>query len=261
MCGAFSVAIEGALLEGERAGTGAPLILIHGMAGDRREWDCLLPALPTNLATLRYDLRGFGASQAQGGLAFSHADDLLAVLDAQEIARAPLLGLSMGGAIALNFALSHPDRVSRLVLISPALIGWEWSDEWLALWRATCTPARAGDMDRARQCWFEHPMFAALRRDPAAAADLLASIAAYHGRQWIRDDQRDELPDIDRLHTLGMPCLLLSGALDLPDLHLIADVLAGAAPQVQRIDYPNAGHMLHLERTGEVAHAIAEFLA
>lgn len=261
MRGAFSVPVEGAVLAGERAGTGTPLALVHGMAGDRNEWDCLLPALPPDLATLRYDLRGFGRSQAEDGVAFSHADDLLAMLDAQDVAQAPVLGLSMGGGVALNFALSHPDRVSRLVLISPAMVGWEWSEEWRALWRGTTNAARGGDMDLARQNWFDHPMFAALRRGPAAAAHLLASIEAYPGRQWIRDDQRDELPDIDRLHSLAMPCLLLSGALDMPDLHLIADVLAGAGPQVRRIDYPDAGHMLHLERSDEVARAIADFLA
>jgi 2-succinyl-6-hydroxy-2,4-cyclohexadiene-1-carboxylate synthase len=261
MEGAFSIPVEGALLTGERVGTGAPLIQLHGRGGDRHEWDDLLPALPPELATLRYDLRGFGRSQAEDGVTFSHADDLLAVLDAQDIAQAPVLGLSMGGGVALNFALSHPDRVSRLALISPAMVGWEWSDEWRALWRGATDPARGGDMDLARQNWFDHPMFAPLRRNPAAAAELLTSIEAYHGRQWINDWQRDELPDIDRLHSLAMPCLLLSGALDLPDLHLIADVLTGAAPDVRRIDFEDAGHMLHLERTADVARAVADFLA
>lgn len=261
MGGAFTVEVEGALLSGEVMGAGTPLVLVHGMAGDRREWDGLLTALPADLATLRYDLRGFGESEAQDGIAFSHADDLLAVLDAQKIARASLLGLSMGGGVALNFALSHPDRVSRLILISPAVVGWEWSEEWRTLWRGVTDPSRAGDFDLARRRWFDHPMFASLRRDPTAAARLLASIEAFSGRQWAKDWQREELPDIDRLHCLALPCLLLSGGLDLPDLHLIADVLAGAASDVRRVDYPDAGHMLHLECTDAVARDVADFLA
>jgi 2-succinyl-6-hydroxy-2,4-cyclohexadiene-1-carboxylate synthase len=196
----------------------------------------------------------------QEGVTFSHADDLLALFDAQEIERAPLLGLSMGGGIALNFALSHPERVNRLVLISPAMVGWEWSDEWRALWRAVATPARAGNMALARDRWFAHPMFAALRRDPAAAAELRRAIEAYHGRQWIRDWQREELPDVDRLHTLAMPCLLLTGALDEPDIRLIAALIEGTAPDVRRIDFADAGHMPHIERTDEVTRAITAFL-
>lgn len=258
--GAFTVAVEGATLAGEVRGQGAPLILVHGMAGDRHEWDRLLAALPSGLATLSYDLRGFGGSAAGDDGEFSHADDLLALLDALGIDRAPVLGLSMGGGIALNLALSHPERVSRLVLVSPAMVGWEWSPEWKALWRDVASAARAGDLALARERWFDHPMFAALRRDARLAAELRRSLEPYHGRQWLGDRQRPELPDIDRLHGLAMPCLLLTGALDVPDIRLIADVIAAAAPDVRRIDFADAGHMLQAERTAEVAEAVTEFL-
>jgi pimeloyl-ACP methyl ester carboxylesterase len=161
----------------------------------------------------------------------------------------------MGGGVALNFALSHPERVSRLILISPAMVGWEWSDEWKALWRGVSSAARSGDMALARERWFQHPMFAVARTSDAAD-ELRHAIDAYHGRQWIRDPQRDELPDIDRLHTLAMPTLLFTGEHDVADIRLIADVIAAAAPQVTRIDYAGAGHMLHLERPREIAAAI-----
>lgn len=260
--GAFTVAVEGALLSGERrgSGNGAPLVLVHGMAGQRHDWDRLVAALPADLPLIRYDLRGFGASEAQDGLTYSHTDDLLALLDAQAIERAPLLGLSMGGGVALNFALDHPDRVSRLALISPALVGWEWSDEWRALWRGVTQPARGGDMALARERWWQHPMFA-IARQGEAAAELRAAIDAYHGRQWVRDSQRDELPDVDRLHALAPPTLLLTGEHDLADIRLIADVIEAAAPNVTRIDHAGAGHMLHLERPRAVAEAVARFLS
>ena len=259
--GAFTVAVEGALLSGERRGpeSSAPLVLVHGMAGQRHDWDRLIAALPAELPLIRYDLRGFGASEAQDGRTYSHADDLLALLDAQGIARAPLLGLSMGGGVALHFALDHPDRVSRLALISPALVGWEWSDAWKALWHGVLQPARDGDVALARERWWQHPMFA-LARQSEAATDLRAAIDAYHGRQWVRDSQRDELPDVDRLHALVPPTLLLTGAHDVADMRLIADVIEAAAPDVTRIDHPGAGHMLHLERPREVANAVARFL-
>lgn len=260
MDGAFTVAVEGAVLSGQRHGAGTPLVLIHGMAGDRHDWAGLIAALPADLSKLAYDLRGFGRSDAREGGEYSHTDDLLALFDALGIERAPVLGLSMGGGVALNFALSYPERVSRLVLISPAMVGWDWSAEWRALWRGVADPARAGDLALARQRWLDHPMFAPLRRDPEAATALRRAVEAYHGRQWGRDSQRDELPDVDRLHTLVMPCLLLTGALDVPDFRLIADVIEAAAPNVHRIDYADAGHMLHRERTAEVAAAVSAFL-
>ena len=255
MDGAFAVEVEGATLAGERTGEGNPLVLIHGMAGDRHEWDRLIAALPAGFPTLRYDLRGFGRSSPLDGQPYSHSDDLLALLDALGIKRAPLLGLSMGGGAALNFALSHPERVSRLILISPAMVGWEWTDEWKALWRDVASAARAGDMALARERWFQHPMFA-IARQGDAAQQLREALEAYHGQQWVRDFQRDELPDIDRLHQLAAPTLLLSGEHDFADLRLIADVIEAAAPGVTRVDYAGAGHMLHLERPVEVAAAI-----
>ena len=254
MTGAFTVAVEGATLAGERSGEGPPLVLLHGMAGERGDWNRLLAALPTDYPVLRYDLRGFGQSPSDDR-EYSHTDDLLALFDAQGIDRAPLLGLSMGGGVALNFALSHPERVSRLILVSPAMVGWEWSDEWKALWRGVSRAAREGDMALARERWWQHPM-SAVARQSEAAGDLRHAIDAYHGRQWIRDNQRDELPDVDRLHTLAMPLLLLTGEHDVADIRLIADVIEGAAPDVRRIDYAGAGHMLHLERAAEVAAAI-----
>lgn len=257
--GAFTVAVEGALLSGETRGSDPALVFVHGMAGERHDWDRLCAALPADLPLLRYDLRGFGASEAQDGVAFSHADDLLALLDSQGIEQAALVGLSMGGGVALNFALTHPGRVSRLILISAAMVGWEWSAQWKALWRGVADAARAGDMALARERWWLHPMFAQVRGGPAGR-ELRRAIEAYHGRQWIRDGQRAELPDMERLHTLAVPTLLLTGEHDVPDIRLIADVIAAAAPEVMRIDYAGAGHMLHLERAKEVAEAIARFL-
>jgi pimeloyl-ACP methyl ester carboxylesterase len=257
----FSVAVAGARLAGEQRGDGPPLVFVHGMAGTRHEWDRLIAALPVGLAALTYDLRGFGQSAAEDSVPFSHADDLLALFEARGIEQAALVGLSMGGAIALNFALSHPERVERLVLISPHMTGWEASDDWKALWRGVAQAARAGDMAGARDLWFGHPMFAALREHPDLAAELRRSLADYPGAQWVRDWQRAELPDVDRLHTLAVPTLLLTGTRDHQDLRLIADVIEAAAPQVRRIDYADTGHMVHMERTGEVARAIGQFIA
>lgn len=252
----FSVDVAGATLSGETRGAGTPLVLLHGMGGERGDWNRLLAAIgPAGHATLRYDLRGFGRSTPLDGSPYSHTDDLLALLDARGIARAPVLGLSMGGGVALNFALSHPERVSRLILISPAMVGWEWSAEWKALWRAVSDAARAGDMALARERWWEHPMFAMVRESDAAG-EFRQALDSYHGAQWVRDHQRDALPDIDRLHALATPTLLLTGERDFADLRLIADVIAGTAPDVRRIDFAGAGHMLHLERPAEVAAAI-----
>lgn len=256
----FSVAVDGATLSGEIRGDRPALAFLHGFGGDRRTWDAVVAALPDDMPLLRHDQRGFGGSAQDESAPFSHADDMAALLDALEIDRISLVGLSQGGAIAANFAIDHPDRVDRLVLIAPALMGWEWSDDWRRHWRAMVTAARGGDMAQARSLWWEHPLFACCREGAPGAA-LQHEMAQFAGRQWINDPQHRVLPDIERLHCIQAPTLLLTGGHDLPDFHLIADLLTAAVPDIRRIDYPDAGHMLPLEQPSRIAAEIAAFCA
>lgn len=260
--GAFAIEIEGATLTGERRwGTGGPpLVLVHGFGGSRHDWAPLIAALPPSLSLVTYDQRGFGDSFAVPGEPFSHAQDLVALLDALELDQVDLCGVSLGGATVIGGALDAPERVRRLILVSPMLAGWSWSPEWIALWKAIGRAARDGDIATARTLWWEHPLFATTREGPHGG-ELMRSIAAFSGAQWVRDDQRDALPMVERLHDLDTPTLLLTGALDLPDFRLMADLIEGAAPRVSRVEYPDAGHMLTLEKREDIAGEIAAFLA
>lgn len=240
---------------GDRPG----LVMLHGFGSDLSTWDGLLAALDGELPTLRYDLRGFGQTDHGQGKGFSHAADLLAVLDAVGLDRVDLLGVSMGGSAALNFALEQPARVRRLLLISPGLLGWEWSEEWQAMWKRIEVCARAGDLDRARRLWWQHPLFATTRESQGAAA-LFDTIMRFSGDQWIADDHRPVYPDIERVFELSMPALLLTGSRDMADFRLIADLLEGAVPTLQRIDFPGLGHLLHLEAPERCAVEILDFL-
>jgi len=256
----FTVDVPGGRLIGDRhPGKGSPLILVHGFGGSRRDWAPLLRALPDDLSWITYDLRGFGQSTGDAGTSFSHADDLRVLVDHLGLAQVDLCGMSLGGATALHCALDHPHRVRRLVLLSPLIVGWSWSETWITRWKAIGRAARSGDMATARDLWWQHPLFASTRASPAADG-LRASIEAFHGEQWVRDDQRPELPDIDRLTTLRTPTLLLTGTQDLPDFRLIADAIEALGQLVTRVDHPGAGHMLNLEIPAAIGPRIASFL-
>lgn len=256
----FRIELDSATLVGERRkGKGKPLVLIHGFGASRHDWNAVVSALPADLPLISYDQRGFGESTGTPGVPYSHTQDLLALLDALNVPSAHLCGMSLGGATALNFALSHPHRIGRLILISPLMVGWSWTATWIEQWKQIGRAARSGDMAKARELWWQHPLFETTRASPAAPA-LRASIEAFHGRQWVQDDQRPELPDIDRLTELAVQLLLLTGALDVEDFRLIADIIATTAPHVTRLDHPDAGHMLNFEVPDIVAAEIAEFL-
>lgn len=239
-------------------------VFVHGSEGDLHTWDGVWDVLDDNLgdsfSALRYDLRGYGASLCRQHTPFKHADDLLTILDATASDRCDLIGVSMGGGIALNFTLEHPARVRNLVLISPHLVGWEWSRPWLELWNRIIERARTGAMDDARRLWWEHPLFETTRSSAAGPA-LFESIMRFSGEQWLDDPHEPMLPDVERLYLLATRTLLLTGGRDFEDFRLIADLIEASAAQVTRIDDLARGHLLHLEDPEVCARRISMFVA
>ena len=120
-------------LEGEWAGDGPPVVLLHGLSATRRNVVQGSRALiKRGYRLISYDARGHGASSPAPRYEYSDlVADLAAVLDHLEIERAALVGSSMGAATAMAFTLEHPERVPALVQITPAYTGY----------------ARTGDVD------------------------------------------------------------------------------------------------------------------
>jgi pimeloyl-ACP methyl ester carboxylesterase len=90
----------------------------------------LVEVFAKSWCVIRYDIRGHGKSAFPTGEKYAHADDLAALLEYLSIPRAVVVGQSLGGEIAINFALRYPHRIRRLVLADTSLDGYKWSDEW-----------------------------------------------------------------------------------------------------------------------------------
>lgn len=116
------IEVAGARFLAQQCGDVPSAVLIHGFGSDLYTWDYLVGAFGDQIATLCYDLRGFGGTEATPGQAYSHTEDLRCILDSLKLTTVDLVGVSMGGSIAVNFALDYPDRVRKLVLISPGLL-------------------------------------------------------------------------------------------------------------------------------------------
>lgn len=132
-------------------GSGEPMLLIAGLAGEAKFWDSVLPALSQRYRVVVFDQRGFGASapladdsDAECSIA-ALARDALSVLDSAGIADAIIVGHSTGGAIAQTIALDHPERVSRLVLSST----WGKANAYMHyLFALRCEVMRVGGRDQ-----------------------------------------------------------------------------------------------------------------
>jgi 3-oxoadipate enol-lactonase len=122
--------VKGVRLAFQREGQGPPLLLLHGLGGSHDDWRKQVPVFARRYSVIAPDLRGFGDSERQEPFTVQqHARDVAGLLDALGIARAHVVGLSMGGAVAMELALSEPGRVAGLVLANTApgfeLRGWQ----------------------------------------------------------------------------------------------------------------------------------------
>ena len=118
-----TIQVPGGRLYGVAEGAGPPIVLLHAAIVDSRVWDPFVPLLTdAGYRAIRYDARGFGGSVTED-VEFSRVDDLLAVVDAFGIERAALVGNSQGGQIALDVAVSRPDRDAALVQLASGIGG------------------------------------------------------------------------------------------------------------------------------------------
>jgi 3-oxoadipate enol-lactonase len=116
------VEINGARLWYETAGDGDALLLMHAGICDASVWDEHMAPLSARFRVIRYDMRGFGRSNLPDGPFAAH-DDARALLASLGVGRAHIVGVSMGGTGALNLALTYPDCVSALILVSTTVGG------------------------------------------------------------------------------------------------------------------------------------------
>ena len=107
-------------LYAEVAGGGSTVVLVHAGICDSRMWDPQWDVFPAAHRTVRYDLRGFGRSPLLPQ-PYSHGRDLIALLEHRRIEQAALVGASLGGRVALEVAVAHPEVVDALVLADAAL--------------------------------------------------------------------------------------------------------------------------------------------
>lgn len=248
----------------EEAGIGLPVILIHGHAVDLRVWDDVVPALvAARLRVIRYDVRGHGRSHVpeDGFSVADHVQDLAALVAHLGIEEAVLCGFSMGGEIAAAFAARHPRRVSGLVLVASALDGVRYSDEFYAsVERLQDLIREYGPHPTIENEFPAHAFFDQLRGDQDAMDRVRTMMAAYSAREYLVDLVPTEPPTVDLLDRITAPALVLSGTNDLPDLRLVATLLAEGIPHARAVDLPGAGHMLPMERPAEVAAMVVSFI-
>jgi pimeloyl-ACP methyl ester carboxylesterase len=254
--------IPGARLCYTSRGEGLPVVLVHGTALDRRMWEPQDP-LSSRWQLLSLDLRGFGRSSQPGDAPYTHADDVAAFLDALGIARAAVIGFSLGGRVAAQFAVAQPDRLAALVLIDAALDGVEFGPELSALFASLGSMALERGMSVAIEHWLACGLFERARRNPALEVTLQRIVGEFDGAPWLRPNPvvKPLPPTLSRLGEIRAPTLVLVGEHDHADFRRIARVYADGIAGAEFAVVPGAGHVSNMEAPAWVNARIEEFLA
>jgi pimeloyl-ACP methyl ester carboxylesterase len=257
------VGVNGTGLYYETAGSGEPVVLLHAFMLDGRMWDEQFNVLARDFRVIRYDARGFGRSALpQPGEPYSHVDDLAALLAKLDVRTPRLVGASMGGRFALDYAVTYPGDVRSLVVVDTVVSGWQWSPEWLASYAPIVAAGRRGDVAAAKQLWLDHALFAPAREKPEVAARLKLMVDDYSGWHLVhRNAERlVEPPAVTQLGRITMPTLVVVGSRDLPEFHRIAERVEGGVASGTRTTVPGAGHLANMEAPDGVTRALREFL-
>jgi 3-oxoadipate enol-lactonase len=261
--GAHVLTRPGARLAYQVAGDGPAVVLVHGFGLDMRMWEPQADYLAARYRVVRYDCRGFGSSGPfDPAVAYTHAGDLLALLDHLGIGQAVLAGLSFGGQVVLQTALTAPDRIRGLVLLDAVLDGVPWDPPSQAASELTAQLAQTRGLLAGRAAWLAHPLFAMARNQPEVAGRLAEMVAAYPGQHWIGRDPHEQADRrlIDRLGELASPALVVVGEREVPGFREMSAVLARRIPGARYHVLPGAGHMTSMEQPAAVNAVLARFL-
>ena len=250
----------------EVAGEGPAVALVHEGICDSRMWDREWQEWTPSFRLLRLDLRGFGRSPLEPG-PFAHARDLIGLLEEHELAPASILGVSLGGRVAIEVALARPELVRALVLVAPGLPGHEWSQEMRDAWAEEEAAFEAGDLDAAVEAslrtWVDGPG----RRPEDVDPQVRARVGEMQRRAYelvvgVEEDEEELLVDdlAQKLGEIRAPTLVLVGEHDQPDMHRIAERLEREIPGARRATIPGTAHVPSLERPREFDQLVLPFL-
>jgi pimeloyl-ACP methyl ester carboxylesterase len=257
--------VNGARLYYEAVGEGEPLVLVHAGIADSRMWEGQLTAFADRYRVIRYDMRGFGMTAMVDG-PFSHHEDLRGLLDSLNVERVHLVGCSMGGGAALDFALEYPQRVGNLVLVGSAVGGFGPDIDSPRQWDEIVSAEDAGDLERVSelevQVWVDGPGRAPEDVD-VSVRDLVREmnlIALKNEASGLGDEWEPEPPAADRLPDVQAPTLLIVGDEDQPSVFAAADLLQRELPNVRKVVMHGAAHMPNMERPEEFNRIVLDFL-
>lgn len=246
--------VNGAQLWIEDDGAGPAVLFVHGGLGDNRLWEPQAHALADEFRTIRYDLRYWGRSTAPP-VEFSMIDDAIGVLDAIGVERAAIVGLSLGGGLALDVTLAHPDRIWALAHVAAGVSGMPvaaYSKE-----QETAYEAAETTHDLETMMGIDLDVWAPLGVDEQIRElwQLTPDALGPPDYELFRSSE----PAADRLEQVAVPTLVVVPAHDPPTQREVGATVARRVPGAQLVQI-DSDHYLTLRAADRVTDVLREFL-
>jgi 3-oxoadipate enol-lactonase len=253
--------VNGVRLYYELAGHGDTVTFVHGSGLDGRMWADQVEVFAKLYQVLVPDLRGLGRSQVVDSQ-YPQSEDVARLLRDLGIERTHLVGLSMGGCVAVDLALSHPALVASLVLVDASMQGFRWPGN-VRRSAGLAEVAKNAGVSEANARFLRDPMFEGSRRRPEVFRKLKTIVSEHRGSRWLGlAPARYRCSDfIDRLHEITAPTLIIVGELDVPYILCAADGYAAGIEGARKVVIPNAGHMCNMDEPEAFNRLTLEFLA
>jgi pimeloyl-ACP methyl ester carboxylesterase len=242
------------------------LVMIHAGIADQRMWAPQVAHFSAEWRVVTLDMRGFGQTPMVEG-SFAFYEDVHALLDHLGIARAWIMGCSLGGGVTLDLALVYPAQVRGLILVGAAIGGYRYDGPALPQAAAIEAAFERGELETVSelevQLWVDGPTRTPDQVDPAVR-DLVREMNLIPLRVddalWEQETE-PEPPALERLESITQPALVLIGDLDIPASQARSDLLARRLPKARKAVVLGTAHVPNMEQPERFNELVDEFLA
>jgi pimeloyl-ACP methyl ester carboxylesterase len=259
--------INNARIYYEIAGKGTPFVMIHAGVADSRQWNNEFAHFAKNYQVVRYDMRGYGKSEPADG-EFSHMRDLVSLLDNLEIHEPLILmGCSMGGGLAMDFALANPPKVKALIMVDAGPGGLVLDIPAPAKFSEVEKAFEAGDLDLVAeietQIWFDGTGRNPNQVDPEMhklVFEMDRLVLTHEAKQLGKRLPNTPTPAFEHLQDINMAVLIIIGAHDTPYMLAAADYMVEKIPHAQKVVIENAAHLPNMDHPHQFQAIVGGFL-
>jgi 3-oxoadipate enol-lactonase len=263
--------VDGAKLYYEITGEGHPLVLLHEGIADSRMFDDQFSVFAQQYRVVRFDLPSFGQSDTPPvDKPISLAENLRGLLAFLGIEKMYLLGMSMGGSIALDFTLAHPDMVDALILVAPGVSGNNFTSfdtVYKTIGEEIEEATKRGDYERASELetriWVDGPERTPQQVDPQVRQRMYElNLDNYRraGNAEFPPTLPLEPPAIERLGEVAIPTCLIIGDKDVREMLGVMDILEQGIPGAKKVVMHGVAHALNVEKPEEFNRIVLDFL-